>query len=89
MIGRRRRDIGLGSYPTVSLAKARQHATANRLAVTNGGDPLSEKKRASTPTFREAAEATLEFLVLTATLSGEARGGRWDVSRCLIGVGRS
>ena len=56
----RRRDIGLGAYPTVSLAKARQHALANRLSVANGGDPLSDKRRAKTPTFREAAQATFE-----------------------------
>ena len=56
----RRRDIGLGSFPTISLAMARQRATANRLAIANGRDPLSDKKRATTPTFREAAEATFE-----------------------------
>ena len=55
-----RRDIGLGSYPTVSLAKARELALANRLAVAEGRDPLAEKKRAATPTFREAAQATFE-----------------------------
>lgn len=56
----RRRDIGLGSFPTVSLAKARERAMANRLAIADGRDPVSEKKRAKTPTFREAAQATFE-----------------------------
>ena len=51
----RRRDIGLGGYPTVSLAKARLHADANRTAVAEGRDPLAEKRRAHTPAFREAA----------------------------------
>ena len=56
----RRRDIGLGSFPTISLAKARERAMANRLAVASGRDPLSDKKRATAPTFREAAQATFE-----------------------------
>ena len=56
----RRRDIGLGPFPTVSLVEARRRALANRLAVANGHDPLADKKRASTPTFREAAQATFE-----------------------------
>ena len=52
----RRRDIGLGGHPTVTLAKARQLADAHRLAVAEGRDPLAEKRRAKMPTFREAAE---------------------------------
>ncbi len=51
----RRRDIGLGGYPAVTLAKARQFADAHRLAVAEGRDPLAEKRRAATPTFAEAA----------------------------------
>ena len=51
----RRRDIGLGGYPSVPLAKARQFADAHRLAVAEGRDPLAEKRRAATPTFAEAA----------------------------------
>ena len=51
----RRRDIGLGGHPAVTLAKARQFADAHRLAVAEGRDPLAEKRRAATPTFAEAA----------------------------------
>ena len=56
----RRRDIGLGGYPAVSLAKARQRAMANRVAIADGIDPLAGKRRANTPTFRAAALATFE-----------------------------
>ena len=55
VIDGRRRDIGLGGYPAVSLAKARQIADAHRLAVAEGRDPLAEKRRTATPTFAEAA----------------------------------
>ena len=56
----RRRDIGLGGWPVVSLAKARKRAFANRVAIADGLDPLAEKRKARTPTFRHAAERTFE-----------------------------
>ena len=51
----RRRDIGLGSYPSVSLSKAREVAAANRVTVAEGKDPLLQRRKKSIPTFREAA----------------------------------
>ena len=51
----RRRDMGLGGYPAVSLAQARRRAANNRAAVADGRDLLTEKRRSVMPTFREAA----------------------------------
>ena len=51
----RRRDMGLGGYPAVSLARARRRVADNRAAVADGRDILSERRRPATPTFREAA----------------------------------
>ena len=59
-IGGRRRDFGLGGYPTVSLAQARKRASDIREAVGNGRDPVAEKHRPAMPTFREAAHAVHE-----------------------------
>ena len=59
-IAGRRRDLGLGGWPVVSLAKARQRAFANRVAIADGLDPLARKRRPSTPTFREASQRALE-----------------------------
>ena len=56
----RRRDVGLGPWPLVSLAEAREQAFENRRLVRRGGDPLADKRRAKAPTFREAAERTFE-----------------------------
>ena len=56
-IDARRRDMGLGAYPAVSLAQARRRAVENRAAVADGRDPLSERRRSSVPTFLEAAHA--------------------------------
>ena len=56
----RRRDIGLGGYPAVSLAQARGQAARNREAIAEGRDPLAEKRRPGVPTFREAAKIVHE-----------------------------
>ena len=56
----RRHDIGLGPFPVIGLAEARERAFANRVAVAHGGNPLADKRRAKVPTFREAAERTIE-----------------------------
>ena len=51
----RRAELGLGGFPLVSLKEAREKAFANRKLARDGGDPLSEKRRAeSTPTFAAA-----------------------------------
>ena len=56
----RRRDIGLGGFPTVSLAQARKRASDNREAIGNGRDPVAEKRRPAMPTFSEASYAVHE-----------------------------
>ena len=56
----RRRDIGLGGFPSVSLALAREKAAENRAAVAGGRDPLVDKRSPVMPTFREAARAAHE-----------------------------
>ena len=56
----RRRDIGLGGYPAVSLAQARKRATDNREAIGHGKDPIAEKRKPAKPTFSEAARTVHE-----------------------------
>ena len=63
MINGKRHDIGLGGWPVVSLEKARRRAFENRVAISDGRDPLAEKRRANkVPTFKEAAKRTYETL---------------------------
>ena len=45
----RRRDVGLGPYPAVSLAIARSVAQTNRSAVAEGRDPVAESGRRGKP----------------------------------------
>ena len=54
VVAGRRRDIGLGGYPTVGLADARVLAAANRTGAA-GRDPVAEKRRPPKPPFKEAA----------------------------------
>ena len=60
----KRRNLGLGGYPTVSLAEARKSALLNTRMIREGRDPLAEKKEAiaarqrpPTPMFAEAASS--------------------------------
>ena len=57
----RRQELGLGGYPVVTLAKAREVALANRRAVREGLNPKVERRRArGIPTFAELARADFE-----------------------------
>ena len=42
--GSRRRELTIGNYPDVSLAKARQIAREERAAIDRGEDPANRKK---------------------------------------------
>lgn len=60
---RKRRDFGLGGYPAVSLAKAREEAEKFRTAIREGRDPLAFKtQRPERQLFRDAAEAAMKGL---------------------------
>ena len=53
----RRRDIGIGPYPDVSLADAREAAAAVRKQAKAGIDVVAERRKEAdpVPTFRQAA----------------------------------
>jgi integrase len=56
----KRREIGLGSPPAVSLATARKVALENRGIAMQGGDPVAEKRKAREGmTFAEAVDRYL------------------------------
>ena len=41
----KRRDMGLGSYPSVSIVQARDRGTKARILISSGIDPIDEKAR--------------------------------------------
>lgn len=61
VIGGKRREIGLGSYPMVTLAMAREQAFDNKRNVYMGGDPVAEKHKAQMDnSFASVVEMYLE-----------------------------
>lgn len=65
LIGSKRRDMGLGGYPDVSLAQARERARQYKEQIRQGTDPIAEKRaarvalmaaQAKEMTFSEAAQ---------------------------------
>ena len=83
-IDRRRRDIGLGAFPSVGLAQAREKAADNRTAVAEGRDPLAEKHSPAMPTFTEAARAVHAANNPDGATTGTAQAGcrPWSVTPC-------
>lgn len=59
-VGARRRDMGLGGYPEISLADARLKARAAREQIRDGIDPIAQA-RATRSALRAAASAALTF----------------------------
>jgi len=58
----KRRELGLGGFPLVSLAEARTVAIENRKVARAGGDPLAAKRvAAGIPTFAEATACVFEL----------------------------
>jgi integrase len=59
MIQGKRRDMGLGSFPAVSLATARKDAIDYRRIAREGGNPflVRDQGKQAIPSFKEAAEA--------------------------------
>ena len=51
----RRHDLGLGAYPEVSLAMARDRALQARRMIEEGEDPIAKKRQARPKTFKDAA----------------------------------
>ena len=57
----KRCHLGLGGYPLVTLAVARNKAFENRKLARAGGDPLALKRRPDVPTFAKAAARVHEI----------------------------
>lgn len=55
LVDGRRREMGLGGYPVVTLAQAREQALAVRRAIRDGRNPFDAKPPVVLPTFTQAA----------------------------------
>ncbi|EMP0915101.1 tyrosine-type recombinase/integrase [Pseudomonas aeruginosa] len=76
----RRREMGLGAYPTVSLKEARLDAAAKRRQLVDGIDPLHARdvERAALLEHQKASEAKrIKFETLAKSYC-EAHGSSWS-----------
>ena len=71
----KRFEIGMGSYPAVSLANARKQATKFREIVANGEDPRQLRLKENEPTFSECVEKVLDDM--ESQWSNEKHRYRW------------
>src|SRR5262245_55991863 len=56
-IAGKRREMGLGCYPEISLAEARERAAVYRRLLHDGKDPLEQKRSLALAAALEAAKA--------------------------------
>lgn len=73
-LGGKRREMGLGSYPTVGLAKARQEAAKRREQIAEGMDPIRERE-AERAAEKVAAEGVPTFTRVAAQFIRAHRRG--------------
>ena len=70
-------NVGLGSYPVVTLARARAKALANARAVSEGRDPRERVQRV--PTFEKAIETVISIHAENWKDSGKS-AAQWRAS---------
>ena len=77
----RRREMGLGGYPEIGLAKAREIADRWRAMAKEGRDPIKERERELRATRREDVSLAIitadAFEARKAELKGDGTAGRW------------
>ncbi|MBB3236129.1 tyrosine-type recombinase/integrase [Phyllobacterium endophyticum] len=74
----RRRAMGLGGYPAVSLAKARLVAAEAKASVVNGIDPFSLRQKETVPCFSECVDLFLK--VNRPAWRNEKHSAQWEMT---------
>lgn len=79
MVDGKRREMGLGRWPDVSIAEARERAATARRVVRDGDDPIEQRIKArikpSRLTLAQAIDSCFE--ARKAELKGDGEAGRW------------
>lgn len=74
-VGSKRREMGLGPFPEVTLAAARDKARAARSKIEEGVDPILERQRVASALRAEQAKALTFDQAVTQFI--DARGDEW------------
>ncbi len=80
-IGGRQHNLGLGSWPSVSLDEAREMALANWREAKEGRDPIAEKRMTrvgAMPIFEDVARRVIALR--RPTWSSEKHADQWESS---------
>ncbi len=80
-VNERESNVGLGAYPIVTLAEARDKALANRRLIAQGGDPRTEAVQHVVPTFEDAARSRL---ALQAFKHDRQAREWWQTMECYV-----
>jgi integrase len=75
----KRRDVGLGSFPTIGLADAREHARKLRRQAAEGQDPVETKRAAIAARAAQAAAALTFDEAAKSYIDSQASG--WTSAR--------
>lgn len=75
----RRREMGLGSWPDVSIAEARTKALEARKLVRDGKDPVQNRRVTKNKSKRLNVKEAVQgcFAARQAQLKGNGKAGRW------------
>ncbi len=75
----KRREMGLGRWPDVSIGEARERAAQARRQLRDGVDPIEERAKLRRRIDRLSVEQAIEqcFEARKAELKGDGQAGRW------------
>jgi integrase len=79
VIDGKRREMGLGRWPDVSIAEARKSASEARRLLRDGVDPIQERQQRSRRVNRLTVADAIQtcFKARQAELKGDGKAGRW------------
>ncbi|MGB0901800.1 tyrosine-type recombinase/integrase [Halocynthiibacter sp.] len=79
VVNGKRREMGLGPWPDVSIAEARERSALARRRLRDGVDPIQERKKERGKVHRmTVAEAVQScFTARQAELKNDGKAGRW------------
>ncbi|MEP3422896.1 MAG: integrase arm-type DNA-binding domain-containing protein [Erythrobacter sp.] len=79
VVRRKRREMGLGSWPDVSIAEARERAATARRQLRDGLDPIEERAKLRHHVDKLTVEEAIAqcFEARKAQLKGDGDAGRW------------
>ena len=87
VIGAKRREIGLGAYPAVTLAGAHEKARAARAQIEQGIDPIAERRELKARLIAEQTEGMTFRQCAAAYIKAHREGwknakhvGQWETT---------